>query len=61
MSMDPNEPLRRQFSKQELTDKLTSWMIENFGRPKELKGGEKDRWYERDGMMHQFITDLFND
>jgi len=55
----PREPLRVSYSRQELAEKMKDWMIETWGRPKDLKPDARDRWMERNGMLYAFICDHF--
>ena len=53
------EPLRQAYSRDELRDASVKWMMEQYGRPIDLDEKEKDRWYERCGMIYHFIYDHF--
>jgi hypothetical protein len=56
----PQTPLRRTFDKDQMVKAMTDWLVELYGHPKGLAEGERGRWHERNGMMHHFITDLFD-
>ena len=53
-------PLLRTFEKQEVVDKMTLWMIDLYGHPREQSEAARSAWHERNGMLHHFITDLFD-
>lgn len=53
------QPLKITYSKEELQAELTQWMVEQWGRPKDLEPERQDVWFERNGLINQFILHLF--
>lgn len=53
------EPLRKSFTEAELQDFAQRWLIANDGKPVDLRPDERKRWYERRGMLAQFVCDLW--
>ena len=60
-STDLFSPLRVAFSRDELRDKLTEWMVAEFGIPRDLDEDARDRWHERCGLIYHFIMCHFPD
>ena len=56
-----SEPIRASFSLAEIQAKLTEWMVEQYGHPLTLKGRFRDKWHEREGMIHHFLICQFPD
>lgn len=61
MSDTPESPLRVAYSRAELSDKLTIWMVKEFGHPRDHINDpdQRDAWYRNNGLIHQFICDHF--
>jgi len=55
----PPEPSRRAYSREELRDRVTAWLCEQYGRPIDLDEEAKDRWLTRCGLIYAFVCDHF--
>ena len=53
------EPVKMSWSEQELQYEVRDFMLERFGRPSELTPEQRDSWYERAGIMADFVGELF--
>ena len=51
-------PKNETFTKEQIKDAVTPWMLENIGHPTQLEGDERMRWFETNGMLYAFITAL---
>ena len=47
------------YSRDELTAKMTRWMVETYGHPMKLTKASRCRWMKRNGMLYAFICDHF--
>ena len=55
-----SQPLRTAYSRKELSEVLTKWMIKRWGNsPENLPPCLQDRFYRDNGMIHDFIADHF--
>ena len=52
-------PMVRSFTLESLQSEMESWMVEEFGKPKELDDEYADKWFERNGVMLAFARNLF--
>lgn len=56
------EPYRKAYSKDELGECLRTWMVEEFGIPKDITDpDERDSWHEKCGLIYHFICCHFPD
>jgi len=54
-----NEPIRFTYSYEEINQRLTDWMVEIYGNPRELNEDQRNQWHRDNGMIHHFIRDHF--
>lgn len=52
-----SEPLRKSYSREEMTAAAMKWMIENYPNDRTTEGDEK--WCQRLGLFTHFIHDHF--
>ena len=52
---DMEQPLPVKTSREQYLDAAKSYMLDRFGTPGMLDADERDRWYERLGMLVDFI------
>lgn len=55
------EPLRVAYSREEISSRLTDWMLCEFGNPKDLSATDRDAWHQREGTIIHFIRRHFPD
>lgn len=53
------EPLRKSYSSQEATDFAHDWLVQLYGKPRDMEEEERDRFYERAGLIYNLLTDMF--
>jgi hypothetical protein len=54
------KPLIYEKSRAEMLRDARQWMLDSYGNPKNFQDREnKDRWYQRFGMLVDFITEKF--
>ena len=59
-SQTMNEPLRTAYSRKELSEALTKWMIEQWGNiPQNLPPCLQDKYYRDNSLICHFIADHF--
>lgn len=46
-------------TQKELQDFARDWMLEFYGKPRDLSEEAKDRWHERYGFILSVLSDLF--
>lgn len=51
------EPIRRAYSAEEMIAYAKQFMCDTYGKPNEVE--DKDKWYERLGMLVDFISGAF--
>jgi hypothetical protein len=49
------------YSQAEISDRLTTWMLAEFGKPKDLSAADRRAWHQRDGLIMHFIRCHFPD
>jgi hypothetical protein len=55
-----NEPIRVEKSRQQMNRHALEWMVSIYGAPKDIEDPEqKDKFYQRLGLLCSFITDFF--
>ncbi len=61
MSDSQDEPLRCSYSREELMQKLTDWMVKIYGSPTSYADDpdQRDAWYRDNGLIAHFIRDHF--
>jgi hypothetical protein len=52
---EPAQPVKTWRSREEYLDAAKRYMIDRFGTPGMLDSDERDRWYERFGMLVDFV------
>lgn len=54
-----SDPVRRQWSHEELRDASMRYMLQTFGGPSQA--ADRDDWYRRLGMLVDFVGELWNE
>ena len=52
-------PLFTAYSRNDLIEKLTDWMLEFQGNPRELTPEQRNQWHRDNGLICHFIRDHF--
>lgn len=52
-----SEPIRKAYSREEIITEARAYMVKSFGAPQD--SGDSHRWYERLGMLADFLSDRF--
>lgn len=60
-SWGPTEPVRVAYSREEITSRLTNWMLCEFGNPRDLPARERAAWHQREGTIMHFLRCHFPD
>lgn len=60
-SWGPPEPIRVAYSQAEIAERLTKWMLAEFGNPEELSAADRRGWQQRMGTIMHFIRRNFPD
>lgn len=50
-----SDPVKNWRSREEYIDAAKGYMLDRFGTPGMLDADERDRWYERLGMLVDFV------
>lgn len=60
-SWGPTEPARVAYSREEISSRLTNWMLCEFGNPRDLPARERAAWHQREGTILHFLRCHFPD
>lgn len=55
------DPVKRAYSLDEIQARLTVWMVAEFGNPRSLSPGQRNKWHEREGLIRHFLICHFPD
>jgi len=51
----PESPVLQQFSKEQLVSRAKEYMTRTFGRPMDLEPEQRDKFYERLGLLLLYV------
>lgn len=54
-----HDPIRREFSRAEIIEKMNEWMFEKMGNPMNLDHDQRNQWYRDNGIICAFLRDTF--